>query len=271
MAERRVALIAGQGVLPPLLAARLDNPVIAALEGFPPDGLEAESFRIERLAPFMDHLADQGVTEVCFAGALRRPRLDPEAFDPRTASLVPRILQGMQSGDDGALRVVLALFEEAGFHIRAATDIAPDLLVPPGVIEGNPTAADREDTARAAAIVKALGVEDLGQGAVVAQGLCIAVETLPGTDAMLDFVALHQHIRPNPKGARGVIYKAPKPGQEWRIDLPAVGPDTVRRSARAGLAGIAWQARGVMLLEPEKTRRLAQEAGIFLWSREEDG
>lgn len=268
MAEAgRVALIAGQGVLPPLLAARLDDPLIAALDGFPPDGLDAMAFRLERLVPFMDHLLDAGVDAVCFAGALRRPRLDPELFDHRTASIVPRILAAMQSGDDAALREVLALFEESGFRILAATDIAPDLLPAPAVLAGNPTAADRADAARAAMIVAALGAQDLGQGAVVAQGLCLAVETLPGTDAMLDFVTLHQGLRPDPKGPGGVLYKAPKPGQEWRIDLPTVGPDTVRRAARAGLSGIAWQAGGVILLEPELTATLANEAGLFLWSR----
>lgn len=267
----RVALIAGQGALAPLLAARLENPLVAALEGFAPAGLEAQPFRLERLVPFMDHLADQGVEAVCLAGAVRRPRLDPELFDPRTASLVPRIFAAMQSGDDAALRVVLALFEEAGFRILAASEIAPDLLVPPGALTGHPSAADREDAARAAAIVAALGAQDLGQGAVVAQGLCLAVETLPGTDAMLDFAALHQAMRPNPKGARGVLYKAPKPGQDRRIDLPAIGPDTVRRAARAGLAGIAWEAGGVMTLDREAAIAAAQEAGLFLWSRGPDG
>lgn len=270
-AEGRTALIAGQGRLPPLIAARLDDPLVAALEGFAPEGLAAEPFRLERLVPFMDHLADQGVTRVCFAGAVRRPRLEPEMFDPRTASFVPRILAAMQSGDDAALRVVLALFEEAGFRIVPATEIAPELLVPPGVLAGNPTAADREDAARAAAIVSALGAQDLGQGAVVAQGLCLAVETLPGTDAMLDFVARHAGARPNPRGARGVLFKAPKPGQDRRIDLPALGPHSVEGAARAGLAGIAWEAGGVMLLEAEAAVAAAREAGLFLWARPADG
>lgn len=269
--EGRTALIAGQGRLPPLIAARLVDPVIAALEGFAPEGLEAVPFRLERLVPFMDHLAAQGVTQVCFAGAVRRPRLEPEFFDPRTASLVPRILAAMQSGDDAALRVVLTLFEEAGFRIVPATGIAPDLLVPPGVLVGEPTPADRADAARAAAIVAALGAQDLGQGAVVAQGLCLAVETLPGTDAMLDFVALHRAARPDPHGARGVLFKAPKPGQDRRIDLPALGPHSVEAAARAGLAGIAWECGGVMLLDAEAAVAAAREAGLFLWSRPADG
>lgn len=136
-----------------------------------------------------------------------------------------------------------------------------------GLLVGEPTAADIADTDRAAAIVEGLGGLDLGQGAVVAQGLCIAVETLPGTGAMLDFVADHRDMRPRPNGPRGVFWKAPKPGQDRRIDLPTIGPDTVDQAARAGLAGIAWQAGGVILLEREDAVERARAAGVFLWAR----
>ena len=262
----RTAIIAGQGALAPAIAARLQDPVVAALEGFAP-AIPHESFRLERLVPFFDWLAEPGVDRVTFAGAVRRPRLDPEAFDPRTASLVPRILTAMQSGDDAALREVIALFEEAGFAVAGTQEIAPDLVPGEGFLVGEPTAADIADADRAATIVEGLGALDLGQGAVVAQGLCLAVETLPGTGAMLDFVAAHRDMRPRPNGPRGVFWKAPKPGQDRRIDLPAIGPDTVDQVARAGLAGIAWQAGGVILLEREVAVERARAAGVFLWAR----
>ncbi|MFV0292538.1 MAG: LpxI family protein [Paracoccus sp. (in: a-proteobacteria)] len=262
----RTAIIAGQGALAPAVASILDNPVVAALEGFAPP-IPHQTFRLERLVPFFDWLGEQEVSRVIFAGAVRRPRLDPEAFDPRTASLVPRILTAMQSGDDAALREVIALFEESGFEVVGTADIAPDLVPGPGILVGEPTAADIADADCAARIVQGLGALDLGQGAVVAQGLCLAVETLPGTAAMLDFVAGHKDMRPRPNGARGVFWKAPKPGQDRRIDLPAIGPDTVDQVVSAGLAGIAWEAGGVILLAPEKVRERARKAGIFLWAR----
>ena len=262
----RTAIIAGQGALAPAIAARLERPVVAALDGFSPP-MPHESFRLERLVPFFDWLAEQGVDRVTFAGAVRRPRLDPEAFDPRTASLVPRILTAMQSGDDAALREVIALFEEAGFTVAGTEEIAPDLVPGAGILVGEPTAADIADADRAAKIVEGLGALDLGQGAVVAQGLCLAIEALPGTQAMLEFARLHSGLKPDPKGAKGVLYKAPKPGQDRRIDLPTIGPDTVAQVAAAGLGGIVWEAGGVILLEREAAIAAAQDAGLFLWAR----
>lgn len=262
----RIAIIAGQGALAPAVAACLDDPLVFALSGFAPDGLAATTFQLERLVPFLDDLHANGVTRVVFAGAIRRPRLDPEAFDPRTAQLVPRILTAMQSGDDAALRTVLDIFEENDLTVCSVSEIAPDLIPAEGILIGAPTDTDRRDAGRAARILAQTGPLDLGQGAVVAQGLCLALETLPGTAAMLDFAARHADLRPNPKGARGVLYKAPKPGQDLRIDLPTLGPDTVDQAVSAGLAGIAWAAGQVILLDrPEMVRR-AQAAGLFLWA-----
>ena len=271
----KTALIAGQGALPGILAKALADQgaafCVAEMEGFPSDipGHNPIRFRIERLVPFLERLSDEGVTQVCFAGAVRRPKLEPELFDARTASLVPRLLAAIQAGDDAALRAVIGIFEEWDFTVVGADQIAPDLVPAAGILAGEITAADEKDAARAAAIVTGLGALDLGQGAVVAQGLCIAVETLPGTDAMLDFAALHgPRLKPNPNGAKGLLYKAPKPGQDRRIDLPALGPATLRAVHAAGLGGIVWQAGSVLLLDRSAMQAEAARLGLFLWSRE---
>lgn len=262
----RIAVIAGQGALAPAVIAALDAPVVYALDGFAPDGVDAAPFRLERLVPFLDSLLDRDVSRVVFAGAIRRPRLDPGLFDNRTAQLVPRIMMAMQAGDDGALRAVLDVFGEHGLEVVSVADVAPDLIPGEGVLAGEPSAADRRDAERAALILTALGPLDVGQGAVVAQGQCLAIETLPGTAAMLDFAARHVGLRPNPNGARGVFFKAPKPGQDMRIDLPTLGPDSVTQAAAAGLGGIAWAAGGVILLDRDESIRRAQSAGLFLWA-----
>ncbi len=264
------ALIAGTGALPALLAAAMTGEwVLCEMEGFASavPGVDPLRFRVERLVPFLERLVARGVRRVVFAGAMRRPQLDPELFDPRTATLVPRLLAALQAGDDATLREVIAIFEEWDLVVVGAEQIAPGLVPGPGVLTGAPSEADTADVLRAAAIVAALGAVDVGQGAVVAQGLCLAVEALPGTDAMLEFAALHHALRPDPNGARGVFYKAPKPGQDRRIDLPALGPDTVAHAAAAGLAGIAWEAGGVLLLDRDATLAAARERGLFLWAR----
>ena len=240
----RTAIIAGQGRLPAALAAVMpDPPLVAALDGFAPEGLTADlRFRVERLVPFLRALERDGITQVIFAGAVTRPRLDPVLLDEATAALLPRLMAAMESGDDATLRVVIELFEEFGFTVVGVETVAPALLPGAGVLAGKVTARDEADAARAAAIVAALGAVDVGQGAVVAQGLCLGVEALPGTDALLAQVAGIGTLRPDPARGRGVFYKAAKPGQDRRIDLPTIGPDTLHAAAAAGLGGVAFEA-----------------------------
>lgn len=255
--------------MPAAVAEAVQAPLVCALDGFSPDGLGVDmTFRVERLVPLFQALEEAGVTEVTFAGAVQRPRLDPALFDPATAQMVPRLVAALQRGDDATLRVVLALFAEAGFAIRGTAEIAPGLVPGPAVLAGHPTDRDRQDADRAAAIVAALGAVDVGQGAVVAQGLCLAVEALPGTDAMLKGVAmLPEDLRPDPARGKGLLYKAPKPGQDLRIDLPTLGPETVEAAARAGLGGLCWQAGTVICLDLPRMQALARQSGLFLWAR----
>ena len=104
-----------------------------------------------------------------------------------------------------------------------------------------------------------IGALDVGQGAVVQQGLVLAVEAAEGTDAMLARAAKLRR-----DGSGGVLVKVRKPGQESRADLPTIGVATVEAAARAGLRGIAVEAGGALVLDSDSVIRAADEAGLFL-------
>ena len=261
MTGGRTALIAGHGVLPRLVADALDAPVVRHLDGFAPDGLVSEPFRIETLGTLLADLPARGVTRVCFAGRIARPALDPARLDAATAPLVPRLVAAMQAGDDGALTAVIALFEEAGMDVVAPQDIAPALLDLPAT--GAPTPEDRRDIARAAEVHAALAPVDVGQGCVVARGQVLAIEALPGTDWMLRSLTAFER----PPG--GVFFKAAKAGQDRRIDLPGLGPETVRAVAAAGLSGLAVEAGGILVIDRDAVAAALTETGLWLhpWTR----
>ncbi len=254
----RLALIAGEGALPATLATALPPGWIARhLEGHAPDRLVSEPFRIERLGTLLAELRAEGVGEVCFAGRIVRPPLDPSAVDAATIPLVPRILAALRDGDDAALRAVVATFEEAGMRVRGAHELLPSLLDLP--VAGTPDARDRADIARAAAIHAALAPLDTGQACAVAGGQMLAAEGIGGTDWMLASLAT---LPSRPPG--GVLFKAAKPGQDRRIDMATVGPGTVDAAAAAGLSGIAVVAGDVLVLDAEAMRARLAATGLFL-------
>lgn len=262
----RVALIAGSGDLPAELAAELEAPLVCALADARPAGLSVDvTWHVERLVPFLRDLGARGIDTVVMAGAVNRPRLDPSLFDRETASLVPDLLAAMQKGDDAALRWVIALIEDFGLRVAGLAELAPSLLADEGLLAGpDPSGALRADAARAGQILQTMGPLDLGQGCVVARGLCLGIETLFGTDALLEDVARHRPTREPRVG--GVLVKRAKPGQDLRADLPTIGPATIAAAQAAGLTGIALEARRVVILHRADTLTAASAAGISLWA-----
>lgn len=261
-----VGLIAGAGDLPERLAAHLsmsDKPIfVIALRGFASPTLLAchpgAELAMGEIGKAIRLLGEAGCREIVFAGAVRKPKIASLKFDSHGASLIPQLAAAAAKGDDALLRVVLGAFEKAGFTVIGADDVLADLLAPAGVMSRcAPDDADWKNIKAAAAAALELGARDEGQGAVARNGTIIALEGPEGTNAMLAQL-------PKTASPRGVLVKRPKPQQERRIDLPTIGPDTLRNAAAAGLAGVAVEAGGALLIDRELTIEAADAAGLFL-------
>ncbi len=272
-----VGIIAGSGALPRLIAeARAKEGAgyhVVALQDAAGEWIESHphtAASLGKVGGIMKSLRAAGCDAIVFAGGLARPSLSSLTPDWKGAMLAPRITRLFaQGGDDALLRGIAEIFEEEGFRVLGAHELLEGLLAPEGSIGGlKPSAQDLADIERAAEIVCTLGALDVGQGAVVANNLCLAMEAIEGTDGMLARVAaLPKRRRNAAPPPSGVLFKAPKPEQDRRVDLPAIGPDTIKAAKAAGLNGVAVEAGGVFILGLEETAQAADEAGLFLWGR----
>jgi DUF1009 family protein len=204
--------------------------------------------------------------EAVFIGTLLRPPLTQIRLDWHTIRLMPRIIRTFRGGDDRLLSGIARLFEEGGVKIIGVAEVAPEIIVPAGTLgRYEPAPRDRADIACALDIIAALGPFDVGQAVVVADNHVLAVEAAEGTDRMLARVAeLRGAGRVRSAVGTGVLVKGPKPGQDRRFDLPAIGPATVTGVARAGLAGIAVTAGAAIVAEAVEMAAAADAAGIFV-------
>ena len=263
-----LAIVGGSGRLPDLLAGAFPDAPRFAAQGidFGSGMHAARRFRMERLGAFVEELRASGVDEIVFAGAMRRPELDPGALDDFTRAALARLAPALAGGDDALLSGVASLFEEAGFRVLAADDVLPGLTPAAGVLTARaPEPRDRDDAARGFAILGALGPFDVGQACAVARGQVLAIEAVGGTDWMLGTLAAG--VPGRPAAPSGVLCKAPKAGQDRRIDVPTVGPATVAAAAAARLQGIAIEAGGVIVVDQAEAVAAADAAGMFLWVR----
>jgi len=262
----RLGIVAGGGSLPLRLieACRRDGRevFVVAVKGQADAALAPyarEWIRIGAPGRAVELARELGVTDVVFAGRFRRPSL-LEVFPDRLAmQFILEVGKNLFS-DDGFHKAVVDWAGRFGFRIVAPESIDRGLLAEEGVLGTiAPDEAARRDIERGIEVARALGAVDVGQGAVVQQGTVLAVEALEGTDAMLARAATLRLA-----GAGGVLVKVRKPGQESRIDLPAVGVRTVEQARAAGLRGIAVEAGGALVIDREEVAAAADAAGLFV-------
>jgi DUF1009 family protein len=269
-----VGIICGAGSLPFAVAdaaRRAGRPVVLFAVHDYADARRVAAYphhwlKFSQFGRFCQLARREGVRDVVFIGGVVRPQIVPTLMDFHTWRLLPRLIGLARGGDDRLLSGIARIFEENGFRMLGAHEIAPDILIPPGPIGSKtPSERNRADIGHGLKVLRATGPFDIGQAVVVAAGRVLAIEAAEGTDEMLTRLAeLRQRGRIKFPPGTAVLVKAPKPGQDLRIDLPAIGPLTVEGAARAGLAGIAVVAGSAIVSEPGRIAALADRDNLFV-------
>lgn len=210
---------------------------------------------------------------ITLIGNVKRPDFSRLKPDMKGISLLPRVLKAAAKGDDALLRIVVDIFEGEGFSVVGAQDLLKELKGSAGVLTARPPSdVDLTDIERCFTVAGEIGKLDIGQGAVVCNGLVLAVEAQEGTDEMLKRVArLPETIRGTENDRCGVLLKRPKPIQERRVDLPVIGPSTIRNAAEAGLSCVAFLEDGALLVNQSEVVDMADRYGISLVCLTPDG
>jgi DUF1009 family protein len=267
-----LAIIAGGGTLPSALA----DAAVAQGRAVHVIGIRGEAdAKISRfphtwlkwgeVGKLFATLDDQGCRDLVIIGSVSRPDLANVRFDFGAIKNLPFLLGLGVGGDDQVLSSVVRFLEGKGYRVYGAGEVAPELLAAEGTLGAKaPSPEDRADIEAGFRVVSALGRLDVGQAAVVVKGRVLAVEAAEGTNAMLARCDEMRKGAGRRRGLAGVLVKAPKPGQEERVDLPTIGPETVEMAAQAGLAGIAVAAGRVLIADRDATIAAAGQHGLFL-------
>jgi UDP-2,3-diacylglucosamine hydrolase len=270
-----VAIIAGSGTLPLHVAAsaeRAGHKVFVALLAGSADAadyaaFDHQTFGLGQFGALSKALTSRGILDAAFIGAVVRPGITDIRPDMGLIRHWQTITAAFRKGDDGLLSAVVEILEAHGVRVVSALDLAPDLSIAnPGPVGARqPEGAARGEIDLGLELIAALSPFDVGQCVVVSDGRPVAIEGAEGTDAMLARVAeMRRNGRLKRETGGGVLIKAPKRGQNMRIDIPTIGPETVRRAAEAGLQGIAITVGEVIVADRPETIALADASGLFI-------
>ena len=264
MSTETIGIIAGSGQFP-VLAARMARAsglrvAICGFQGYtdPELGQEADDFTLlplGKLSKIMAVFKRAGVKRLCMAGAIDKPRALHFRPDWRTARV---LLRTIGQGDDALLRAFARELESEGFEVIQTALLVPGLAAPQGVLtRRHPTAVEWENICYGWRIARTIGRLDIGQCVVVRRTMVMAVECLEGTDE-----TLRRGARLGGKGC--VAIKILKPGQDRRLDQPALGLTTIKVLVENGFTCIAYEADGALLFDREECIALADAHNLCL-------
>ena len=263
MSEREpLGVIAGSGQLPALLAREIGGArpiaVVSVTNDERPE-LEkrADSFKrlpVGQVHKVLSTFRECGVSELVILGGAQKATL----FKPRRLDwLALKILARTKTrGDQSLFAAIAEEFESRGFRIADQRTYLPSLTLSEGVLtRRNPSKAQREDAQYALHLARSAAALDIGQTAVVKNGVPIAVEAIEGTDAAIRRAG-------ELAGEGAVAGKACRPDHDFRFDAPTVGLQTLESLIAAKAGALALEAGRVFLLDRGEFARKADEAKI---------
>jgi DUF1009 family protein len=262
----KYGLIAGNGKFPFLVleAARSRgiDMVVAAIkeETFPEIEQHAKTVHwmsLGQLGKLIKTFKSEGVDHAIMAGQVKHKQI--------FSSIVPdlKMIQLLASlatkNTDSLIGAVARFLENEGIHLVDSTLFLQPLLPDPGLLTRRaPDEDEQRDLDYGYKVARELGRLDLGQSVAVADGACVALEAMEGTDAVMERAA----SLANGRSLR--VVKLAKPNQDLRFDVPVIGPATVRLMSRLRVSALAIEARKTLMIDREDLIREADAAGITI-------
>ena len=214
-----------------------------------------------RLGRWIKYLRRHGIRQTVLVGRVSKARMhQPLRLIRQIPDWRAMRVWYRRLGDDRRNTTVLkALADELrdnGITLIDSTTYITEHLADEGVMTRIRTSAQHDtDISKGWPLLRNVVSLDIGQALAICGGKVLAVESLEGTDAMIERAG-------GLNGSGWTLLKAPAEGHDMRFDVPAIGLVTIERMARAGAGCLALRAGSVIMIDKEKVLAAAERLGI---------
>jgi len=263
--KRMIGLIAGNGQLPQVVASniRAAGHQLIAIGHLGETRKDLKNYvdtlkwvHIGELGKIIDLLLEEGVKSALFIGGVSKRHFFSKARpDDRALRVLSRL---RNKKDDSILRAIAEEVESAGIRVESPLLFLQENMALKGCwTERKPTGREENDIFFGWRIAKSVGRLDLGQSVVVKDQIVLAIEAIEGTD---------ETVRRGGLLGRGdvVVVKVCKPKQDLRLDLPVIGPETVKILKVARASALAVEAGKTIVIDKERVIREADRSHLCL-------
>jgi DUF1009 family protein len=266
-----LAIIAGNGAYPLAMAraaraAGIQRIVVAAFQNETDPQLatlveEIEWMRVGQLGRMLSFLGKSGARHAVMSGQIHPKNLFDLRPDLKALMLLGKLRQRNAETIFGAIADEIA---KVGVELLPATTYMDEYLAPAGCIAGPKLSRrEEEDLRYGFNIAKETSRLDIGQTVVVKGGTVLAVEAFEGTNAAMK--------RGGELGRKGsVMVKVSKPNQDFRFDVPVIGPLTIEAAREARIRVLGVEAGKTLLLQREILLAQAAEQRITIFGLSSD-
>jgi DUF1009 family protein len=262
----QIGIIAGMGELPVIIAKdareRGYKVITVALETLASLEMDSVSDEIRWVNPgkfgeLIDILKKHQIKEAIMAGKVPKSLLYKSKITPDLRA-VKLLFSIKDKSDDAILNAITKELAGEGIKIIDTTKFSPHLLTPVGCLtRKKPDEEQWKDIEFGWKIAREIGKLDIGQTVVIKGKAVMAIEAIEGTDEAI--------LRGGKWAGDGaVVVKVSKPQQDMRMDVPAVGPDTLKSMENVNAKVLALEAHRSMIVDRETVIRVAESAGIVI-------
>ena len=268
MTKKTIGLIAGNGKFPFLFAHQAKSQnyhiVTAGIKGDTSFFLryfvgQYQEFGVGEFSKICEYFKSAGIEKVLMVGQVNQDNLFKEGvqYDEEAQRLWAALEDRKADTIFSAVSDVLAKY---GMEVADSTFLLKEFLAPKGTLTHQaPTVSQIEDIQFGRDLAKQMGGIDVGQTVVVKEKAIVAIEAMEGTDATI--------LRGGKIAQRGaVVVKMSKPNQDFRFDVPVIGPRTIRKMIKSNCSCLAIESGKTIIIDYAKTLCLANKASITLVS-----
>lgn len=257
----KVCLIAGSGELPGVFLKKAREKgvevFVAGVRGIT-DLPADEYFPLGKVERLIRRLEEKGIRNIVMLGKFEHSLLFSHLL-----TLDSLALNVLRKTRDRKPQTILKTFMEElqslGFEFPDPRPYLEELLATEGAISSlEPSEKAMEDGVWGFPLARQIAEMDVGQTIVVKEKAVVSVEAMEGTQR-----AIERAGEVAGKGCR--VIKVARKSQDFRIDVPTVGPKTVEAIRKIRGDALFLEAGKVYILERERLARLADRYGIAVY------
>lgn len=267
----RLGIVAGSGDLPISIVRECEKnnikPFVIVLKDFAKDVDYKEythrTLNFGDVGKAISFFRKNKIKYIVFAGAVKKPDLKTIWPDLKGFFLLIKLLKCKIFGDDTILQTAIKFLEKEGFEVLPVDQIVKDIKIQHG-IAGNielPNDDYMIDIELGVKVLKQIGDLDIGQSIVIQNGIVMGIECIEGTEKLIERCGQLKYTT----GRKPILVKIKKSKQTRKIDLPAIGEDTISQVKSAGFAGIALDCENGLVINREATISKANKNKIFIY------